>query len=150
MSSRSRLAVLAAVAVAVVVVLVARDANRSRPPAAGGATAGSDRTGAIAPLPRLVDLGSDKCVPCKMMAPILEELAQDYSGSFRVEVIDVREDREAGGEYGIRVIPTQIFLDAGGVERWRHEGFLSKEAILEKWEELGVRLEPKRSADAGA
>jgi len=91
-------------------------------------------------LPRLVDLGSDQCVPCKMMAPILDGLEKEYAGSFIVEVIDVRKDQQAGEEYGIRVIPTQIFYDRAGVEQFRHEGFLSKEAILGKWAELGVDL----------
>ena len=101
-------------------------------------------TGGAAPpparLPRLLDLGSDKCVPCKMMAPILTELAQTHEESFEVVVIDVRENRAAARKYGIRVIPTQIFYDASGRERFRHEGFMSREAILARWEELGVKL----------
>ena len=91
-------------------------------------------------LPRLVDLGADKCIPCKMMAPILEELKKNYSGIFDVEFIDVRENPDAGKKYGIRVIPTQIFYDALGKEFFRHEGFLSKEDILAKWKETGVEL----------
>ena len=95
-----------------------------------------------APLPRLVDLGSDRCIPCKQMAPILEELKSDYRGVFQVEFIDVWKNPDSGQPYGIRVIPTQIFLDASGKERFRHEGFFAKEAILEKWRELGVDLGP--------
>ncbi|MCK4413072.1 MAG: thioredoxin [Candidatus Eisenbacteria sp.] len=91
-----------------------------------------------APLPRLVDLGSKYCVPCKMMAPILDELGTEYRARFEVTVIDVREDRTAASLYGIRVIPTQIFYDAEGNELFRHEGFMSKEAILEQWESFGV------------
>jgi thioredoxin 1 len=55
-----------------------------------------------------------------------------------VEVIDLRDHREAAGEYGIRVIPTQIFFDAEGKEVWRHEGFLAKEDIVAKFTEIGV------------
>lgn len=91
-------------------------------------------------LPRLVDLGAGKCIPCKMMAPILEELKKEYKDKFEVVFIDVWEDRQAGAKYGIRVIPTQIFYDASGKERFRHEGFFSKEDILGKWKELGVDL----------
>ena len=91
-------------------------------------------------LPRLVDLGADKCIPCKMMAPILEELKKDYAGTVNVEFIDVWKNPEAGREYGIRLIPTQIFYDASGKELFRHEGFFSKEDILAKWRELGVEL----------
>ena len=94
-------------------------------------------------LPRLGDLGSDKCIPCKEMAPILEELAAEYEGSLVVDVIDVRKETDAGPEWGIRVIPTQVFIDASGEEQFRHEGFMAKEAILEKWKELGVTLVPK-------
>lgn len=91
-------------------------------------------------LPRLVDLGSDRCIPCKKMAPILERLSREYRGSLLVEVLDVRKDPALGQQWGVRVIPTQVFIDASGAERFRHEGFLSEESILEKWRELGVEL----------
>jgi len=89
--------------------------------------------------PRLLDLGSKKCIPCKRMAPILEELKKEYASSFDVEFIDVwlKENAAVGAQYGIGVIPTQIFFDANGKELWRHEGFLGKQAILAKWKELG-------------
>jgi thioredoxin 1 len=89
-------------------------------------------------LPRLVDLGKGQCVPCKMMAPILEEVAEEYRGRLIVEVIDIGDKPEAVKQYGMRVMPTQVFLDAEGGEVWRHEGFLSKEAIIEKLGEMGV------------
>ena len=93
-------------------------------------------------LPRLVDLGADKCIPCKMMAPILSELQKDYAGQFEVVFIDVWKKREEGSRYGIQLIPTQIFFDATGQERFRHEGFYAKKDILAKWAELGVKLTP--------
>ena len=91
-------------------------------------------------LPRLVDLGAGKCIPCKMMAPILEELKTEYAGRMDVEFIDVWENPEAGKKYGIKLIPTQIFYDSTGTERFRHEGFMGKEDILGKWKELGEDL----------
>jgi thioredoxin 1 len=94
-------------------------------------------------LPRLVDLGAGTCIPCKMMAPILEELKTEYAGQLNVGYLDVRQDPNVISEYHIRVIPTQIFFDASGQERFRHEGFMSKEDILAKWEQLGVRFSPK-------
>lgn len=91
-------------------------------------------------LPRLLDLGSDQCIPCKMMAPVLEELRTEYAGRLHVDFIDVWKDPEQAGVYGIKLIPTQIFYDASGKELFRHEGFYSKEDILNKWKELGTDL----------
>ncbi len=91
-------------------------------------------------LPRLVDLGASKCIPCKMMKPILDKLTKDYAGQMEVVFVDVWEKREEGDRYGIRLIPTQIFFDATGAERARHEGFMSEKDILAKWKELGVEL----------
>ena len=91
-------------------------------------------------LPRLVDLGAGKCIPCKAMAPILDELRRDYSNTFEVVFIDVWENPSAADPYTIELIPTQIFLDANGGELWRHEGFLARDDILAKWSELGVTL----------
>ncbi len=91
-------------------------------------------------LPRLVDLGADKCIPCKMMAPILEELKSEYEGTLIVEFIDVWKNPDEAPKYGIKLIPTQIFYDASGKELFRHEGFFSKEDILSKWKEFGVDL----------
>lgn len=90
-------------------------------------------------LPRVVDLGAEKCVACKMLAPILEELKREYAGKAIVEFIDVWKNPDAGREYGIRVIPTQIFYDRQGREAWRNEGFLKKEIFVEKLHELGAR-----------
>ncbi|NQU38588.1 MAG: thioredoxin family protein [Lentisphaerae bacterium] len=89
-------------------------------------------------LPRLVDLGAGRCIPCKLMAPIIEELKQEYAGTFSIDFIDVWEHPEVGVPYGVRMIPTQIFYDAAGAELFRHEGFFSKEDILATWEEYGV------------
>jgi thioredoxin 1 len=91
-------------------------------------------------LPRLVDLGAGQCIPCKMMAPILEELKKEYAGRLQVDFIDVWKNPDEAKRYGIQLIPTQIFFDVSGTERFRHEGFMSKEDILAKWKELGVDL----------
>jgi len=90
--------------------------------------------------PKLLDLGADKCIPCKMMAPILEELKEEYAGRLDVEFIDVWKNPQAARRYGIESIPTQIFFDAEGNELDRHAGFISKEDILRKWRELGIEL----------
>jgi thioredoxin 1 len=88
-------------------------------------------------LPRLVDLGADKCVPCVAMAPILAELKKDYAGRFEVEFIDVWKRREEAGRYGVKMIPTQIFYDGTGKELLRRSGFIGKEDILATWKKLG-------------
>ena len=98
-----------------------------------------------AKLPKLVDLGADKCIPCKAMAPILKELKTEYAGRMDVEFIDVWKNPDAGKAHKIKLIPTQIFFDASGKERFRHEGFYGKEDILGKWKELGVDLKAKAS-----
>ena len=109
-------------------------------------SAGNAKQNVIAPvnaataLPKLVDLGADKCIPCKMMAPILEEMKKDYAGKLDVVFIDVWKNADAGKQYGINLIPTQIFFDASGKELFRHEGFFAKEDILAKWKELGVNF----------
>jgi thioredoxin 1 len=98
-------------------------------------------------LPRLIDLGSTQCIPCKRMAPILEGMKQDYSGIVDIEFIDVRRDAAAGMIHAVRIIPTQVFLDRSGKEVFRHEGFFSREemeAILR--DSLGVAIVPASEA----
>ncbi len=89
-------------------------------------------------LPRLLDLGADKCIPCKMMAPVLEDLKQEYAGRVNVEFIDVWKNPAAAKEHNVPSIPTQIFFDASGKELFRHTGFFAKEDIVAKWKELGM------------
>jgi thioredoxin 1 len=89
-------------------------------------------------VPRLVDVGAGKCIPCKAMAPILQELRAQYAGRMEVVFVDVWEDPDAGQPYGIRMIPTQIFYGRDGRELARHEGFMSKEEILAQWRALGL------------
>lgn len=92
-------------------------------------------------LPVLLDLGADKCVPCKMMAPILDEMRETLAGRLDVRFIDVWKDAAAAREYGVQVIPTQIFLDEDGNELFRHQGFFSREDMLAKWKELGYEFD---------
>ncbi|NLC71959.1 MAG: thioredoxin fold domain-containing protein [Desulfuromonadaceae bacterium] len=94
-------------------------------------------------LPRLVDLGATQCIPCKMMAPILDELAKEYAGKLEVVFIDVWQNRDLAAEYGVRMIPTQIFFAPSGEELFRHTGFYAKNDILNKWRELGYPFAAK-------
>jgi len=132
MSKFSKIAIFVALAVAVIAVVVIK---KSGAPASPQPT-----TQMTAGLPRLLDLGSSTCIPCKMMAPILEDLKKEYAGRMDVDFIDVNADGEAAKRFAIKLIPTQVFFDASGKELWRHEGFFSKEDILAKWKDLGAKL----------
>jgi thioredoxin 1 len=134
------LAVAAAVAAAVVLKQKKTPAAGNAPAQATVATTSQVTTApsVAAKLPRLVDLGAGKCIPCKMMKPILDELKRDYASQFKTEFIDVWENPDEGKKYGIEMIPTQIFYAAEGKELFRHTGFFGKEDILAKWKELGV------------
>jgi thioredoxin 1 len=91
-------------------------------------------------LPVMIDLGSDQCIPCKMMAPILEELKNEYAKTLTVHFLDVRKFPALSKIYKIQLIPTQIFYDASGKELFRHEGFYAKDDICAKWKEFGADL----------
>ena len=97
----------------------------------------TDETG----LPVLLDLGSTTCVPCKTMAPILDEMRETFAGQFVVRFMDVKKDVTLAREYGVRIIPTQIYLDEQGNELFRHQGFFSREDMLAAWKELGYVFE---------
>lgn len=86
----------------------------------------------------MVDLGAHKCIPCKMMAPIIAELQKAYAGRASIIFIDVWEHRDQAQRFGIRGIPTQIFYDKAGKEVGRHVGFLDKQSIVETFKKLGV------------
>lgn len=137
-SKLAKLAVVVALVAAVIVVLVMKKARTSATVAAPAAQEGLVQ--ASAGVPRLLDLGSTSCIPCKMMAPILEQLKAEQAGKLQVDFIDVWKDQAAGQQYGVSVIPCQIFFDASGKELWRHEGFLARDEILAKWKELGIEL----------
>lgn len=87
----------------------------------------------------MVDLGAKKCIPCKMMAPILQELQSEYRDRAAVIFIDVWENPEAAPQFSVRAIPTQIFYDAQGKEVTRHEGFMDKQSIVSILTKLGVQ-----------
>lgn len=87
----------------------------------------------------MVDLGAKKCIPCKMMAPILEKMEKAYAGRAAVVFFDVWEDPAPAKHFGIRTIPTQIFFDKDGKEVYRHEGFLSEKEIAQRFKDMGVK-----------
>ena len=88
--------------------------------------------------PVLVDFGSNSCIPCRQMRPILQEIRKEHSGKAEVLVIDVYKYQNLAREHKIRMIPTLIFFDLNGKEVHRHQGFMSKKAILEQLNKMGV------------
>ena len=87
----------------------------------------------------MVDLGAASCIPCKMMAPILNKLEKRYQGKAAVVFIDLRYNRDAAQRFEVQAIPTQSFFDKNGREISRHIGFMSEEAIVARLTSMGVR-----------
>lgn len=98
-----------------------------------------------ADLPKLVDVGADKCIPCIKMAPILDQLREDFRGRMEVVFVDAWKNRDEAARYGVRMIPTQIFYAPDGKELYRHTGFFSREEILAKWRQLGFDFDRNNS-----
>jgi len=97
----------------------------------------------VAPMVTFIELGASTCIPCKMMQPIMKEITADYKGLVNVIFYDLNKDRQAGQKYGVRVMPTQVFLDKDGREFFRHEGFYPKEEIEKMLKEKGGVTKPQ-------
>lgn len=89
-----------------------------------------------------IELGSVNCMPCKMMQPVMEDIEKEYGAQVNVIFHDVwtKEGKPYAEQYGIRAIPTQIFLDKDGKEYFRHQGFFPKEEIIKVLEKGGVEI----------
>lgn len=87
----------------------------------------------------LVDLGAATCIPCKMMAPVLEKVKQRFAGKAEVIVIDVRHERDQAQRFQLRAIPTQIFFDREGKEVFRHVGFMDENSVVEQLAKMGIK-----------
>jgi len=85
-----------------------------------------------------IELGADRCIPCKAMQPIMKEIAETYADRVQVVFYDVWKDPEPGRKYGVQLIPTQVFMDQKGNEIFRHVGLFPKEEILELLKKHGV------------
>jgi thioredoxin 1 len=89
--------------------------------------------------PTVADFGARTCIPCKKMAPILEELNRELKGKANVTFTDVWEDKVSAQNFRIQMIPTQIFFDAKGKEVTRHMGFMDKADILKTLKKTGIQ-----------
>jgi len=81
--------------------------------------------------PTLVDFWAAWCGPCKMVAPVVEEIAEEYGDKMQVAKMDVDSNRETPGNYGIQGIPTLMLFKDGEVAA-RIVGFRPKEAVMEE------------------
>ena len=94
------------------------------------------------PIVTFIELGSVNCIPCKKMQPIMKSLEKKYDEQLKVIFYDVWKDeyKDKSIEYGIRLIPTQIFLDANKKEIHRHEGYYPEEDIDKFLQSKGLKI----------
>ena len=104
--------------------------------------AGKD-TSAISskPFATFIELGSVKCIPCKAMQPVMKSIEQKYAEQIKVVFYDVwkAEQQKYADQYGIKLIPTQVFLDKDGKEFFRHEGFFPEGEIDKLLQKRGLK-----------
>jgi thioredoxin 1 len=122
---KTKLTILLFMAVAVV---IGCDSDAKEKSAKKDSTAQKSSSG---PKPKVtfVELGSVNCIPCKAMQPVMKALEEEFGEQLKIIFYDVWKDNAPARQYGIRVIPTQVFLDESGKEFHRHEGFYPKEEI---------------------
>ena len=85
--------------------------------------------------PVVIDFWAEWCGPCRMVAPIVDELATEYEGRVLIAKCDVEENDEITAKYGVRNIPTIIFLKGGELVD-KQVGAASKDALVAKIEKL--------------
>ena len=112
----------------------------AEPVPAKPATFTAPRAVAAAVKPRLLEIGSSRCMSCIEMAKVLDALRASQGAKLKVDFVDVFEQPEAGDRYKISLIPTQIFYDTAGREIFRHTGYFAHDDILAKFHELGVKI----------
>ncbi|MBN2042133.1 MAG: thioredoxin family protein [Spirochaetes bacterium] len=88
-----------------------------------------------------IELGSVNCIPCKMMKPVMKQIGDKYGDQVKVLFYDVwtKKGEPYGRKYGIRAIPTQVYLDSSGKEFFRHTGFHPFEEVEKILKKQGVR-----------
>lgn len=86
-------------------------------------------------VPCIIDFYADWCGPCKRIAPILEELAQEYDGKVIIYKVNTEKERELAGAFGIKSIPAILFVPASGQPQMA-QGALPKESFVEAINEV--------------
>jgi thioredoxin 1 len=94
------------------------------------------------PAVTFIELGSVNCIPCRLMQPVMKSVEKKYGGQLKVIFYDVwkNEQRQYAEKYQIKLIPTQVFLDAKGKEIMRHEGFLAEVEIDKFLKSKGLKV----------
>ncbi len=85
--------------------------------------------------PVLVDFFAEWCGPCKMMKPVLEEVAKKLDGKARILKVDIDKNRKAANQYRIQGVPTLILFQGGQI-KWRQSGYMDAKklnSVLEKY-----------------
>lgn len=88
--------------------------------------------------PVLVDFGSNSCMPCRQLRPILKEIEKEHGDKARILVIDVYKNQDLAREFRVHLIPTLIFFSKEGKESFRHVGAWDKDSIVNKLKEVGA------------
>jgi thioredoxin 1 len=88
--------------------------------------------------PMVVDFGSNSCLPCRQIRPILKEIEKEYTGKAQILILDVYKYQDLAKEYRVQLIPTLVFFDKGGKEVFRHVGAWDKDSIVNKLKESGA------------
>jgi thioredoxin 1 len=101
---------------------------------------GSAQDNAPAAKVTFIELGSVNCIPCKQMQPVMKAVEENYREQIKVIFYDVwkPEQKKYASQYGIKLIPTQVFLDSKGKEIYRHEGFLPEQEIDKLLQKQGL------------
>ena len=86
-------------------------------------------------LPCIIDFYADWCQPCKMVAPVLEELSEDYSGKLNIYKVDTEQEKELAGVFGIQSIPSLLFVPIEGMPQMA-QGALPKETFEKAFKDV--------------
>jgi thioredoxin 1 len=105
------------------------------------------QTEGVEPKVTFIELGSVNCIPCKQMQPVMKSIEEKYGEQVKVIFYDVwkQEQKKYAQQYGIRLIPTQVFLDENGKEFHRHEGFYPEAEIDKILKAKGLKPQDKKS-----